>query len=158
MAQLHKKFSDEQVKAILKNYLDGLMTREHAQELLGISKSRFFALLGNYRKDPVGMSIAYQRKSSERIGVEIDQLIRQELGRERALIENKDLPLTSYNYTALRDRLQQKGCRVSLPTIIKRAKEEGCYRPRRKQKVHDREVITSAIGEIIQHDASLHKL
>lgn len=157
MAQLHKKFSDEQVKAILKNYLDGLMTREHAQDLLGISKSRFFALLGNYRKDPVGMSIAYQRKSSERIGVEIDQLIRQELGRERALIENKDLPITSYNYTALRDRLQQKGFRVSLPTIIKRAKEEGCYRPRRKQKVHDREVITSAIGEIIQHDASLHK-
>jgi uncharacterized protein YejL (UPF0352 family) len=62
MAQLHKKFSDEQVKAILKNYLDGLMTREHAQDLLGISKSRFFALLGNYRKDPVGMSIATSGK------------------------------------------------------------------------------------------------
>ena len=156
MPQLHKKFSDEQVKAILKNYLDGQMTREHAQDLLGISKSRFFAVLRMYRTDPAGMSIVYHRKSPERIGAEVDQLIRQELGRERALVENKDLPITSYNYTALRDRLQQKGLSVSVPTIIKRAKEEGCYRPRRRQKVHDREVVTSAIGEMIQHDASVH--
>ncbi len=156
MPQLHKKFSDEQVKAILKNYLDGQMTREHAQDLLGISKSRFFRVLRMYRTDPAGMSITYHRKSPERIGAEVDQLIRQELGRERALVENKDLPITSYNYTALRDRLQQKGLSVSVPTIIKRAKEEGCYRPRRRQKVHDREVVTSAIGEMIQHDASVH--
>lgn len=156
MPQLHKKFSDEQVKAILKNYLDGQMTREHAQDLLGISKSRFFTVLRMYRTDPAGMSITYHRKSPERIGAEVDQLIRQELGRERALVEDKDLPITSYNYTALRDRLQQKGLSVSVPTIIKRAKEEGCYRPRRRQKVHDREVVTSAIGEMIQHDASVH--
>jgi hypothetical protein len=156
MPQLHKKFSDEQVKAILKNYLDGQMDREHAQDLLGISKSRFFAVLRMYRTDPAGISIAYHRKSPERIGTEVDHLIRQELGRERALVENKDLPITSYNYTALRDRLQQKGWSVSVPTIIKRAKEEGCYRPRRKHKVHDRQVVTSAIGEMIQHDASVH--
>jgi hypothetical protein len=56
----------------------------------------------------------------------------------------------------LRDRLQQKGITVSVPTIIKRAKEEDCYHPRRKHKIHDRQVVTTSIGEMIQHDASLH--
>ena len=44
MSQLHKKFSDEQVRAILRNYQEGQMTGQHAQELLGIGKSRFFMI------------------------------------------------------------------------------------------------------------------
>jgi len=52
--------------------------------------------------------------------------------------------------------LNSHGVHVSVPTIIKRAKELGCYIPHRKEKSHDRQVITSAIGELIQHDASLH--
>jgi transposase len=156
MSQLHKKFSDEQVKAIMHNYQEGQMTREHAQELLGVGKSRFFTLLQQYRADPTSMSIEYQRKAPGRISLEADQLIRQELKREKDLVDDKRLPISSYNYTALRDRLKQKGIFVSVPTIIKRAKELDCYQPRRKQKIHDREVVTSAIGEMIQHDASLH--
>ena len=49
MSQLHKKLGDEQVKAILRNYQEGQMTRQHAQELLGIGKRRFFVLLQQYR-------------------------------------------------------------------------------------------------------------
>jgi len=156
MSQLHKKLGDEQVKAILRNYQEGQMTRHHAQELLGIGKSRFFVLLQQYRVSPDSMSIEYHRKAPGRINQEADQLIRQELKREKDLVEDQRLPISSYNYTALRDRLEKKGITVSVPTIIKRAKEEDCYRPRRRQKVHDRLVITSAIGEIIQHDASVH--
>jgi len=103
------------------------------------------------------MSIAYHRRSPGRISAEVDQTIRQELGREKVLVGDKRLPISSYNYTALRDRLEQKGIQVSVNTIIKRAKEEECYHPRRKRKIHDREVVTTAIGELIQHDASLHK-
>lgn len=156
MSQLHKKFSDEQVKAILRNYQEGQMTREHVQELLGVGKSRFFTLLQQYRADPTSMSIEYQRKARRRISAETEQIVRQELKREKDLVDDKRLPISSYNYTALRDRLEQKGITVSVPTIIKRAKELDCYQPRRKQKIHDREVVTSAIGEMIQHDASLH--
>ncbi len=86
------------------------------------------------------MSIAYHRRSPGRISAEVDQTIRQELGREKVLVGDKRLPISSYNYTALRDRLEQKGIQVSVNTIIKRAKE----------------VVTTAIGEMIQHDASLH--
>ena len=45
---------------------------------------------------------------------------------------------------------------VSLNTIISRAKDLGCYKPRRKRKAHDREVVTAAIGALLQHDASNH--
>lgn len=156
MAQLHTKFTTEQVKAILRNYLEGQMTREHAQELLGIGKSWFFTLLRQYRANPTDMNLEYRRKAPGRISLETEQAIRQGLEREKELVEDKQLPITSYNYTALRDRLKDKGIIVSVPTIIKRAKEQECYKPRCKEKAHDRQVVTSAIGEMIQHDASLH--
>lgn len=156
MAQLHKKFNDEQVRAILRNYISGQMDREKAQEILGIGKSRFFILLKEYRTNPTEMTITYDRKTPGRISTETDCIIRQELEREKALIDDKRLPITSYNYSALRDRLKDKGISVSVPSIIKRAKEQDCYKPHRKVKAHDRQVVTSAIGEMIQHDASLH--
>ncbi len=46
---------------------------------------------------------------------------------------------------------------VSATTITKRAKELDCYLPRPKKKVHDRQVVTTSIGALIQHDASLHQ-
>jgi hypothetical protein len=156
MAQLHKRFTDDQVRAVFRNYDNGQMRREDAQELLEISKSQFFVLLKEYRSNPTSMTLEYNRKSAGRIKPEAEQTIRQELRREKALVDDNRLPITSYNYTASRDRLRKNGIEVSVPTIIKRAKEEECYKPRRKQKAHDRQVITSAIGEMIQHDASTH--
>jgi len=45
---------------------------------------------------------------------------------------------------------------VSVPTIIQRAKDQDCYREHPRRKTHDRQVVTSAIGALIQHDASTH--
>jgi len=73
------------------------------------------------------------------------------------LVDNKDLPISGYNYAALTDRLKKAGNRVSTTTIIQRAKELGCYQTKKKKKDrHDRAVVTSATGDLIQHDASLH--
>jgi hypothetical protein len=33
----------------------------------------------------------------------------------------------------------------------------GCHRPRSKAKAHDREVTTTSVGSLVQHDASLHQ-
>jgi hypothetical protein len=33
----------------------------------------------------------------------------------------------------------------------------GCYQPHPRKKAHDREVLTTAIGALIQHDASHHR-
>jgi hypothetical protein len=71
-------------------------------------------------------------------------------------VENPLLPISGYNYSALRDRLEKKGITVSATTITDRAKKLGCYKPHPKRKAHDREVVTLSIGELVQHDASLH--
>jgi hypothetical protein len=52
--------------------------------------------------------------------------------------------------------LETKGIKVSVTTIIDRAKKLDCHKPRRRRRVHDREVLTASIGALIQHDASTH--
>ena len=86
---------------------------------------------------------------------EAESLIRKCLLEERAMIEDPSLPISSFNYSAIRERLQDLGFKVSLPTIIERAKALGCHQARPKKKAHSREVITTAVGALIQHDASL---
>jgi len=44
-----------------------------------------------------------------------------------------------------------------LPATIDRAKRNNFYFLRPKRKVHDREVITNYLGELIQHDPSHHQ-
>lgn len=134
-----------------------MITRPELEKILQISKTRFFALLKEYRQSPEAFSIAYRRTTPARLSPDVEAAISEELLREKALIENPELPISNYNYLAIRDRLKTKGITVSATTITKRAKEMDCYLPHRKHKVHDREVITTTIGALIQHDASTHR-
>ena len=157
MQQVHKRFTTEQVKALLVQYDQGHMARNDVQELLGIGKTRFFALLADYRQDASAFSLAYERTTHSRLPQATEDAIQQELLEEKALVEDKSLRISSYNYSAVRDELDKAGIEVSLPTVIDRAKRLGCYKPPRKTKVHDREVITATTGDMIQHDASHHR-
>ena len=72
-----------------------------------------------------------------------EEKIRIELEREQRLVENKKLPISSYNYAALNDRLKKSGIKASTITIIKCAVQQGCYLPKKKKKDrHDQEEIT----------------
>ncbi len=157
MDQLHRRFSDEQIAFLLEAYTKGLMRRREVQEALDIGKTRFFALLKDYRLDPEGFSISYQRSSPKRISPTAEAAIERELLREKALLEDPKLPISDYNYSALRDRLKKQGITVSLYTVIDRAKKLDCHKPRRKKKTHDREVLTTSVGALIQHDGSTHR-
>ncbi|MEA1976649.1 MAG: hypothetical protein U9N80_01970 [Chloroflexota bacterium] len=157
MVQLHKRFSDEQVIFLLQAYEQGLMRREEVQDTLGISRSRFFALWKEYQEDPEAFSISYQRTTPKRISPEAEEAIEHELMREKGLIEDPEIPISGYNYSAIRDRLLKKGVDVSVNTIIDRAKKLGCHKPRKKKKAHDREVLTESVGALIQHDGSTHR-
>jgi len=157
MSQLHKRFTDEQIKLLFKSYCQGQMSRTDLQEMIGIGKSRFFVLLKKYRNDPDRFTIAYQRKTHARISPAAEAKIEKALLQEKAVVEDRELPISGYNYSAMKDRLQKKGIEVSVPTIINRAKKLDCHKPRKKRKTHDREVLTSSIGALIQHDASTHK-
>lgn len=157
MRQVHKRFTVEQVRVLLQGYCQGNLSRFDVEEMLGIGKTRFFALLKAYRQDPAAFSIDYQRATPGHLPAETERQIEQELLREKALVDNPELPIHDYNYSALVDRLKKKNIQVSTTTVVKRAKALQCYQPKKKGKAHDREVLTASTGDLIQHDASLHK-
>jgi len=158
LAQLHRKFTDEQVKELIEKYLRKEVGRNYLQEILGINKTRFFALVKLYRDNPVAFSIQYERNGRTRAIPEgVEKNILKELSVEKRLIEDKDIPIRSYNYSYIKDRLEKDYKQVvSLPTIIDRAKKNGFYLRKPKRTIHDREVLTNYAGELIQHDSSYH--
>ncbi len=157
MDQLHKRFTADQLRALLKGYCQGTLDRSMVEEILSINKTRFFALLREYRGNPESFSLGYQRSTPARLGTSVEEAIARELALEKDLIDDPSLPISTYNYSAIRDRLTKREINVSLPTIIDRAKDSGCYQPHRRKKAHDREVVTTAIGALVQHDASHHR-
>ena len=44
MAQLHKKFSGDQIKILFKSYEAGHISRREIEQTLGIGKTRFFCI------------------------------------------------------------------------------------------------------------------
>ena len=157
MKHIHKRFSTDQVKTLFTAYLKKRMTREEVEQELEIGKSRFFVLLKKYRKTPDTFTVSYHRHTPKKLTHAAEQAIIQGLQFDKTLIENPNIPIGWYNYSALRDRLWEKQkINVSIPTIISRAKTLGCYQGKRPKAVHDREVLTTAIGALIQHDASHH--
>ncbi|MDD2353510.1 MAG: hypothetical protein PHX56_08180 [Atribacterota bacterium] len=158
MVQLSKKFNDIQVKELIERYIANKIRRKYVQEILGIKKTRFFALVKQVKENSEKFSILYARKTPTRkISPDTERNIVKELKKEKELIANKNTPINYYNYSYIKDLLEQDyGKKVSLPTIIDRAKRYHFYFPRPKRKVHDREVVTNYTGELIQHDSSHH--
>jgi hypothetical protein len=156
MDQLHKRFTADQVKVLLQGYCQGTMSRAEVQAMMNIGKTRFFALLKEYQRSPATFSITYERDTPARLSARMETAIETALLHEKELVDDPQLPISDYNYAALRDRLKKKGFLVSATTITARAKQLGCYKPHPKGKAHDRQVVTAAIGALVQHDASIH--
>lgn len=114
MQQVHRRFTTEQVKALLQQYDQGHMTRKDVQELLAIGKTRFFALLADYRQDASAFSVSYERTSHRRLAATTEEALQRELLEEKALVADKTLPISGYNYSAVRDNLSKQGLALSL--------------------------------------------
>jgi hypothetical protein len=158
MSQIHKRFTDKEIKQLIERYLKKEIKRSYLQEIFGVGRSKFFVLVQRYRREPDNFSVQYKRDSPTRkISPDIERNIIKELSVEKQMIENKEIPLRSYNYTYIKELLMEKyDQKVSLPTIISKAKKYGFYKKKLKKSVHDREVLTNYIGELIQHDSSYH--
>ncbi|HLE25422.1 MAG TPA: hypothetical protein VI935_07195, partial [Thermodesulfobacteriota bacterium] len=133
MAQLHKKFTDSQIKELLERYVINEIERKYIQQVLGIKDRRFFILIKRYRENPKGSSIQYSRKAKTRgITPSIEENLIKELSIEKELIQDENVPLKSYNYSYIKDLLEKKyNQTVSLPTIIDRAKKNDFYLKKR---------------------------
>lgn len=139
MAQIHKRFTLEQVIVLLSSYENGNLSRSDIQDVLGIGKTRFFEILKQYRSNPDSFSIDYKRNNKSRLNMEAEEKIRLFLEEDKALIDNPDLPIHTYNYSAINDRLKENGILVSTTTVINRARSYGYYVRRKKKKaVHDK--------------------
>jgi hypothetical protein len=123
--QLHKKFDTKQVIEIFEKYLLGEIVQEQAQILLKIGRSRFFDWLKLYREKPGEFSVEYRRnKPTHKIDKNIEDKIIKALKQEKSLIGDKKNPIRDYNYSFIKETLQNKhGIEVSLTTIINRAKK-----------------------------------
>ena len=85
MGQVHKRFTAEQVKVLLKGYCQGALDRQAIEEILGICRSRFFVLLGEYRRNPDGFSLTYHRITPAKIPASVEKEIEKEIMLEKSL-------------------------------------------------------------------------
>lgn len=133
--QIHKKFSVGQVKVLLASYESGHIGREEIQSTLDIGKTRFFALLKQYRSSPEGFTIEYHRESKGLLSQAVEEKIQYLLLQEKHLVENKELPIGNYNYAALADRLKKAGVKVSTTTISNGPNHRAVISPRKRRKI-----------------------
>jgi len=63
MKQLHKKFTDDQVKDLITHYLKKKIERKDLQKVLDIKKTRFFALIKRFKDYPENFSVSYFRST-----------------------------------------------------------------------------------------------
>lgn len=157
--QLHHRFTDEEVRELFIRYINKEIPAHYIQTLLDIRRRRFFELLKALRDNPDAFTLLPKnRERRRRIDIEIEKNITKELIEEKRLIDDPEIPIRNYNYSYIRSELLRKYDQsVSVPTIIDRAKKLGYYQEHKKQKHHDREVLTRYSGELIQHDSSHHK-
>jgi signal peptidase len=84
-----------------------------------------FALLKGDHCDLNGFSVDYEKESPTRIPAWVEKEIEKELMLEKNLSDDSTLPITIYNYSAIRERLAKRGIKVTPSTIIERAKGLG---------------------------------
>ena len=157
--QLHKRFANNQVKSLIESYIRKEIETEYILSILKIGRSRFFEILKTYKQNRSDFSIEYLRsKSNNKITSEVEENIMIELEAEKRLIQDPEVPVKTYNYSFIKDRLlSEYRQKVSVTTIIDRAKKYGYYNKAKVKKVHDREVLTNYAGELLQHDSSHHR-
>lgn len=156
--QIHKRFTNSQVQEMLARYVSGQVKGKHIRSVLGLGKTRFFHLVKQYRQTPETFSIQYHRQGATRqLDPAIEKNILRELAIDKRAILNPAIPLKHYNYSYVRQRLQsQYRQKAALSTIIDRAKKHDFWLKDRRRRIHDREVLTRYVGELIQHDSSQH--
>lgn len=158
--QLHKGFTDDQVKMLLDLYLGKTITLQQALQQLGCKESRFYELLRRYRQSPGDFTVAYARSAPQhRLPKEVEEAVREELEADRRLIADRQVPIWKYNYAAVRDNVVRRlNCRLSAQTVRNRARQWGYWIPKmREGKAPARQVVTEAAGMLLQHDSSHHK-
>lgn len=148
------------MRDIVGKYIAKHLRAKEACRFLVIGRTRLHMLVKTYRLDANSLVLSYKRKTPTNIlKPSIKEHILQELAFEKEkIIDNPNVPTNQYNYSYIRELLLEKyEEKVSLPTIINLAKTHDFWKVKNKKKhTHTRVVLTSFVGELIQHDSSHH--
>ena len=154
--QLHKRMTNDQVRMVLDWYEVKIITRKEALLKLDVKERRFFKLLHLYRSRKLEI-IPKRTNAHRKISPYLNRLIKVELENEKSLVKNREIPLSCYNFTAIKDEIARKyEQKVSVKTISRRAHDWGYMNPPKIKRSHDRIVLTTTPGLLLQHDASTH--
>ena len=123
--QIHKRLIEEQVRIILDRYVKKEIRVLQAMNLLDLKRRQFFEWVKRYKEQGEGFSIEHKQSNEHRrISESIEENIIKELKMDKALIDDRAMPVRSYNYSFIKDQIEKKYQQeVSLPTIIDRAKK-----------------------------------
>ena len=135
--QLKNRLTKEQVVRVLERYLSSEIGVTEAMALLKIKRRQFFKLSKQYREHPSQFMVTQPCKPPPtKLSTSIEEKILAALREEKKLIEDDDTPIRFYNYSYVKQQLEKThGIRVSLPTIISRAKKTIFIKPSQRKLV-----------------------
>lgn len=147
------------MKEVLENYDQKRISLVEALSQLKLSKSQFCRHLKTYRQNPSEFGISYGRTSvNHKLSVESDEKIAKILRDEKELIRDPNVRVGKYNFSALSDELKREnGISASSETIRKKAIAWKMHHPKERFAKIYREVETTKIGRLFQHDTCIHQ-
>jgi hypothetical protein len=157
--QVHKRIVLFYMKEVLEGYLRRFLRLAEALSLLGLSRSHFFRYLRVFRTNPAGFGFTYARKTANHhLSTDSDHKIAESLRREKELIENAGGKIRRINFQALSLELSRtEGFTVSPETIRQKAILWNLHEADPRGAKIYREVETTKIGRLFQHDTCLHQ-
>lgn len=157
--QLHKRLDVVFIKEIFSEYIAKSISLTKALSELSLSRSRFYKYLKKYKENPEGFSISYSRNTPNRGYNEREQKIMEFcINEEFNLVSQHKGVVLTVNFVALStDIFDEYSLKVSPETLRQKAIQMNLHKvSTRNQKIF-REVKTSKIGRLFQHDTCVHK-
>lgn len=157
--QLHKRLDVVFIKEIFSEYIAGSISLTNALSELSLSRSRFYKYLKKYKENPEGFSISYKRKTANRRYTEREIKIMEFcIQEEFRLLHKYSGVVLAVNFVALSiDIFDEYTLKVSPETLRQKAIKMKLHNVSTKKQKIFREVKTSKIGRLFQHDTCIHK-
>lgn len=160
---IYKRNSIEEINSILDLYIKKIITKDEVLRTLECKERMFYYLLSRHKRNELADYGSYHLSSNKTGGGKVpdyvEKAIREELDREKKIIENKDIPTSTYNYSHIQNEVVRRlKVNVSYESVRRKAHKWGyVVRKYTKDKnKHTRQVLTDSIGVLLQHDSSHH--
>lgn len=157
--QVHKRIVPLFMVEVFEAYQNKQMSLQAAMKELQLSRSSFFKYYASFKKDPnTVLAPVPKRKGNRRFPSSTDEKIVALLRAEKELVWNPSVRVGKVNFAALSEELQRtEKLAVSSETIRRKAVAWKLHNPRERGVKIYREVETSKVGRLFQHDTCIHQ-